>query len=626
MKSYRLKLCLLIVACLIVGIVAASTSPSRVDARSLARSASLNRKLTVKEERWVERTLSSLSIEEKVGQLVSTDANAVFMNRDSEAYRRLVRHVAEKKVGSLILFRSDVWASAILVNRLQTLARVPLLVSADLEMGPGMRFDDTVWWAPNMAVAATGDIQWAFKQGQATAIEARAIGVNWLFAPVADINNNPDNPVINTRSFGENPETVSAYVKAFIDGAQAAGALATAKHFPGHGDTATDSHIGLPVINVSRERLDLIELVPFRAAIAAGVGAIMSAHISLPQIETELSPPVRKLTDRERDTSEFLSLTESEAPQVTLPGTLSAKVMTNLLREELQFKGLVTTDAMSMAGVAARFDPGTAAIRAIKAGADIVLKSPDVDAAVEAIKDAVARGEITRTRLDSSVRRILSAKARLGLNGQRLVNIDDVDRVVSSSESQVIAQEIADRSMTLIRDEKKTLPLEIGTQTRILSLTVTDEEDRAVLAPFLQELRRRTTRVENVVIDSRTRYAESDWVKLRGQMSRSDLIILSVVIRVKSGKGSLALPGAGDAVLAELRNSSTPLIAISFGNPYLIQAMPDVPAYLAAFSVVPVSQRAAGRAILGEIEINGRLPVSLPGLFPIGHGLRVARK
>jgi beta-N-acetylhexosaminidase len=565
-----------------------------------------------------------MTLEEKVGQLVATDANAVFMSRDSENYRRLQRHIVEKKVGCVILFRSEVWASAVLVNRLQHLAKLPLLVSADLEMGPGMRFDDTVWWAPNMAVGATGDIEWARKQGRATALEARAIGVNWLYAPVADINNNPVNPVINTRSFGESPETVSRFVEAFIEGAQGAGALATAKHFPGHGDTAIDSHIGLPVVDVSRDRLEQIELVPFKAAIRSGVGAIMSAHIALPQIESQPAPPVRSMSDRERETSEFASLTESGS-QVTLPGTLSPKVMTDLLRRDLAFKGLVTTDALSMAGVAARFDAGTSAVLAVKAGADIVLKSPDVDVAIDAIKAAVKKGEIGIDRINASVRRILRAKAALGLNRKRFVDLDQVDAIVSNANSAAMAQDIADRSMTLVRDEKQLFPARISSKTGILSVTITDEEDRTILLPFLQELKKRTSSVENVTIDTRSKFGENEKSSLRQQTSRASLAILSVVVRARSGKGSLALPPVGELVLQELLAAKTPVVAISFGNPYLLQAMPQVPAYLAAYSIVPVSQRAAARALLGEIEINGHLPVSLPGLYPVGHGIRVPR-
>jgi beta-N-acetylhexosaminidase len=277
-----------------------------------------------------------------------------------------------------------------------------------------------------------------------------------------------------------------------------------------------------------------------------------------------------------------------------------------------------------MAGVAARFDPGTSAVLAVKAGADIVLKSPDVDAAIDAIKSAVSRGEIKIARIDASVSRILRAKAGLGLNRNRYENLNGVDEIVSSASSLSIAQEIAERSMMLVRDEKKLLPVSVTAKTRILSVTVTDEEDRAILAPFLQELKKRGSTIESVTIDTRSRFGESDWSSLRAQIAKANLAILSVVVRARSGKGSLALPPVGDVVLQELLAGTTPVMAIAFGNPYLLQAMPRVPAYLAAYSIVPVSQRAAARAVLGEIEINGHLPVSLPGLYPLGHGIRVA--
>src|SRR5262245_27511465 len=361
-----------------------------------------DRKLSKKDEDWVRKTLKSLTLDEKIGQMIMADANLVFWNRESEEYKKLRHHIVDNKVGGVILFRSEVWPTAVLINRWQEMAKLPLLISADLEMEPGMRLDDTPWWAPNMAVAATGDPKWARLQGEATALQARAIGINWLFAPAADVNNNPDNPVINTRSFGEDPAMVAEFTKAFIEGAQAAGAMACAKHFPGHGDTATDSHIGLPVVDVSRERLEQLELVPFRAAIAAGVGSIMSAHIALPQIETELAAPIRPFGEREAASAEFLSQTEANASRVTLPATLSPKIMTGLLREELKFNGVIVTDAMSMAGVAARYTPADAAIKAIKAGADVIEKSPDIDASIAGIKLAVANGEITEARIDAS--------------------------------------------------------------------------------------------------------------------------------------------------------------------------------------------------------------------------------
>ena len=368
----------------------------------------------------------------------------------------------------------------------------------------------------------------------------------------------------------------------------------------------------------------MTELVPFRAAIRSGVGAIMSAHIALPQIEPQQAPPLRKLTDSEKESSEFLSITESET-KVTLPGTLSAKVMTDILRKDLAFRGLVTTDALSMAGVAARFDPGTSAVLAVKAGADIVLKSPDVDRAIDAIKAAVKKNEIPLDRINASVRRILRAKAGLGLNRNRYVKLDSVDRVVSSTNSAAVAQEIADRSITLVKDEKRIFPLGLTAGKRIVCVTLTDEEERSILLPFMQELRKRGSTIEGVTIDTRSKFNESERQALSQKTAGADLTVLSIVVRARSGKGSLALPPVGELILRELLARPTPLVAVSFGNPYLLQAMPQVPAYLAAYSIVPVSQRAAARAMLGIIEINGHLPVSLPGLYPIGHGIRVAR-
>jgi len=324
-----------------------------------------------------------------------------------------------------------------------------------------------------MAVAATGEANYARLQGSYTAREARAAGINWLYAPVADVNSNPSNPVINVRSYAEDPYTVAAFAGAFIDGAQAVGALATAKHFPGHGDTSIDSHIGLPVVDVSRQRLEQLELVPFRAAIARGVGSIMTAHIALPQIEPEPAAPL-------------LLPGEDPMPRVTLPATLSHKILTGLLRDELAFKGLVVTDAMEMAGIAARYDSAPSAVLAVKAGADVILKTPDVDAATRAIKKAVERGEINESRINASVERILRAKVRLGLHQRRTVDLNEVDRVVSDPQFNAIAQEIADRSMTLVRDERKSIPFG---KTRLVTITFTDEENRAIARPFIEELR-----------------------------------------------------------------------------------------------------------------------------------------
>jgi beta-N-acetylhexosaminidase len=559
-------------------------------------------KLTKKEERWVQQTMASFSLDAKIGQMMTVSSNAVFMNRESGEYKQLRRQIVENKVGGVILFRSQVWAAAVLTNRLQEMSKVPLLVSSDLEMGPGMRLDDATWWAPNMAVGATGDVKYARLQGAYTAREARAAGINWLYAPVVDVNNNPDNPVINTRSYGEDPQMVAAFAAAFIEGAQAAGALATAKHFPGHGDTAVDSHLGLPVIDVTRDRLDRLELVPFRAAIAAGAGSIMSAHIALPQIEPQPAAPLR-------------APGENGTPRLTLPATLSHTILTNLLRDNLAFMGLIVTDSMTMAGVAARYDGAASAVMAIKAGADMVLMPPDVDAAIRAVKQAVERGEIQEARINASVERILRAKAALGLSEHRIVDLQEVDRVVSDPQFDAVAQDIADRSITLVRDERKSVPL---AKTKVLAIALIDEDNRNnSIQPFLAELRHGAVEVQAVTLDNRS--SDKDLESALARMDQSDAVVYCMLV-----KG--ALPPAGKRLAEELGKTRAAAIAISFGNPYLLTAMPTVPAYMAAYGPHPLSQRAAARALLGKIDITGTLPVSLPGFYPRGHGLSVTRR
>jgi beta-N-acetylhexosaminidase len=583
-----------------------------------------DRKLAKKEEDWVRKTLRSLTLDEKIGQMIIAEANVVFWNREGAEYKKLRHHIVDNKVGGVILFRSQVWPAAVVTNRWQEMAKVPLLISADLEMGPGMRLDDTPWWAPNMAVAATSDPNWARLQGEATALQARAVGVNWLLAPVADVNNNPNNPVINTRSYGEDPATVAEFVRAFIEGAQAAGAMTCAKHFPGHGDTATDSHIGLPMVDVGRGRLEKLELVPFRAAIASGVGSIMSAHIALPQIETELAAPVRTLSEREAAAAEFLSRTEAGATRVTLPSTLSPKIMTGLLREELKFDGLIVTDALSMAGVAARYTPAQAAVRSLKAGADALTKSPDIDAAIAGIKGAVANGEITEARIDASVERILRAKAALGLSVKRAVDLREVDSVMSNPRFNEIAQQIADRSITLVRDERGRLPLD--PRRRLLNITFTDEDDHEITKVFVDELISRAAQTESLLLDHHATESEVSHLLARLDEGKYDAVIFSVAVRARSGKGSVALPPVGKRLSDELIRRKLPLIVISFGNPYLLAAMPNAPSYLLAYSPFAVSQRAAAKAVFGEIEIGGKLPAAIPGLYPRGRGLSIRRR
>jgi beta-N-acetylhexosaminidase len=545
------------------------------------------------------------------------------LNQDSDAYRALKHHIEDNKVGGIILFRGPVYESVILVNRMQQLARYPLLISADLEAGAGMRFDDTVNFPWNMAVGATGNPEYARRQGEITAREARALGVQQIFAPVVDVNNNAANPVINVRSYGEDPAAVARFAAAFTEGAQAAGAIATAKHFPGHGDTAVDSHRGLPEINVGRERLNTVEFVPFQASVNAGVGSVMVGHIALPQIDaTAVKPLPENVKSKPTDTDEDGEIVEEKA---AMPATMSP-VIGNILRKDLKFSGLIVTDALSMSGLTIYFTQEEAAVRALEADADMLLKPADVDAAFRGVRAAVKSGRITEQRVEESARRILAAKYDLGLVDQRITPIETIDRVVGSKDVVKLAAEIAEHAVTLVRDEDKLVPLKnLRPDARVFNLAITNGDDRNWIAnAFVSKLNRSGVKVETVVLDERSTDLEVQ--KAVESAKSADLVLASLYGRVRSGQvSSVGIPDAGAHALSALIAAKTPVVAISFGNPYLLQSFPGLRTYLVAYGDMPSLQQAVARALVGEIDVVGKLPISLPGLYPKGTGIQVAK-
>ena len=574
--------------------------------------------------RWADAELKKMSLEEKAGQLISVGVNARFLNQESDEFRELRRQVEQNHVGGIILFRGPVYESVHLVNRMQAFARVPLLVSADLEAGSGMRFEDATNLPWNMAVGATGDPAFARRQGELTAREARALGVQHVFAPVADVNNNAGNPVINVRSFGEDPSEVARFVAAFIEGAQGAGVIATAKHFPGHGDTAVDSHRGLPVIDVARARLDSVELVPFRAAIKAGVGSVMTAHIGLPQVDpTQVSPLPREAIVRPTYAER-----EVFAENAVLPGTLSPVVTTKLLRGDLGFDGLIVTDALDMSGLTIYFKQDEAGVRAVLAGADMLLKPADPDAILRGLVGAVKAGRFTEKRIEESARRILAAKYDLGLATNRLTSLEQIDSIVAGPDALKFADDVAARAVTLVRDNAGLFKSLDGVgprpaAARFFNLAITNGEDRNWVAnPFVSQMARLGTRPETVVLDSRSTEAEVADALERAQ--KADVVIASMYGRVRSGAtNSVGLPEQGARVLNALIEKKVPVIGISFGNPYLLQNFSKLGTYIVAYGDMPSLQRAAARAILGRADFSGRLPISLPGLYPRGTGIQL---
>jgi beta-N-acetylhexosaminidase len=571
---------------------------------------------------WADKELRRMSLDEKIGQLISVGINATFLNQDSDAFKALRHQIEDNHVGGIILFRGGVYESVILANRMQELARYPLLISADLEAGSGMRFDDTVNLPWNMAVGATGNPDYARRQGALTAREARALGVQQIYAPVADVNNNAANPVINVRSYGEEPAAVGRFVSAFIEAAQKNGVIATAKHFPGHGDTATDSHRGLPEINVSRERLNSVELVPFRAAVASGVGSVMTGHIGMPQIDpTAVVPLPRDIKIKPIDTDEA---SEVIVEKGTMPTTLSP-VMNGILRRDLGFNGLIVTDAMSMSGLTLYFTQEEASVRALEAGADLLLKPADPDAALRGVRDAVNKGRLKEERINESARRVLAAKYDLGLVKQRITPLEAIDLNVAGKESTELAREIAEHAITLVRNDDKLVPLNsLKPDVRIFNLAITNGDDNLWIANAFSSAIESRFKVETVVLDDRS--TDTEVQKALERAKGADLVVASLYGRVRTGQTrSVGLPEPGAKALSALINSRLPLVGISFGNPYLLQSFPGLRTYLVAYGDMPSLQQAAARALLGEIDVTGRLPISLPGLYPRDTGIQLKR-
>ena len=607
-KTRRVVLCLSLLP-FVIFMATKTRSQSRTAAaktKNLApqfRTAGPLKPLSAGERQWVDASLQRMTVDEKIGQLLFTTFHGTFTSTESPEYQKLLHDVTDLHVGGFIVVthitplgieKSQTYPTAVLANQLQSKAKLPLLVGADFERGSAMRLDEGTSFPTQMAIAAGGDPRDAYTMGKITAIEARQAGVQWIYAPVADVNNNPGNPIINTRSFGEDPARVSEFVTQYVRGVEENGGLATAKHFPGHGDTAADSHIDLPVIRANRERLDSLELVPFRSAISAGVGSIMTGHLSVPAFE----------------------------PDPNTPATLSAHILTDLLRNDLRFQGLVVTDAMDMGGITVRFAPGEAAVRAVLAGADCLLMPPVPDAAFAALQHAVKAGRISRERLDASVRRILEAKARVGLNKARLVDLNAINSKFGEPSWQLQAQQISDRGITLLRDTPHRLPLDGTKPSRALLVALYADPEPVPGEDLERELRRRFDSVISVRADTRFRKAAN--LKLP-PLDSYDVAILALFVRVSDRKGNVDVPEEQAALAEQLYNSGKPVVTIAFGSPYLIERFPHAETWLSVFGISDVAQVSMARALFGEIPVQGHLPVTIPGVpLKAGFGAEVS--
>ena len=575
--------------------------------------------LTPAGEKWAEKTLHKLTLEEKVGQVFMIWCRASFLNVENPEYLQLVEDMQKYHVGSFAmtvhvdgpyLRRSEPYEAADLLNRLQKDSKLPLLFAADFERGVSMRLMGTTVFPHAMAFGGNGKADDAETFGRISAEEARSIGIHWNFFPDADVNSNPTNPIINTRSFGEDPKQVGDLVTAYIKGAHEGGMLTTVKHFPGHGDTATDSHLGVASVNVDRAHLESIELPPFRQAIAAGVDSVMVAHVTVPALDSDPNHVA----------------------------TISPVIVSDLLEQQLGFKGIVVTDALDMAALTHLFasNIGRAAVEAFKAGNDLLLIPADFPASYNAMVQAVQSGEISRERLDRSVLKILKTKASLGLQDARLVDMSAIAKVVAKPSNLAFGQQVADDAVTLVRENGKVLPLKSkgtakgglpyttqeATGNRVVAVLFSDDVRTDSGHAFAREFRARIPDAHIIYVDPRIAAGMSDEVLKAVDEAQS--VIAAVYVVPTGGKidNSVAMADATGVLLQQLLNHAGEKAAvIAMGNPYLAADFPKIGNYMCTFSNATVSETAAVKALFGEIMIHGHLPVSIPNVAARGTGI-----
>jgi beta-N-acetylhexosaminidase len=582
-------------------------------------------------EKWAERTLRKLSLEEKVGQVFMIWVRADFLNANSPMYLQLLDNMHKYHIGGYamtvrweppFLYRSEPYEAAELLNRLQGQSKLPLLVAADFERGVTMRLSGATAFPHAMAFGATGKAAYAKDFGRITAEESRAVGVHWNFFPDADVNSNPANPIINTRSFGEDPQQVGDLVAAYIRGARFSGMMTTAKHFPGHGDTATDSHLSVAQVTGDRARLNSVELPPFRQAITAGVDSVMVAHVTVPALE----------------------------PEANRVATTSPAIVTDLLKRQLGFQGIVVTDALDMAGLTRLYSAniGRAAVDAFKAGSDLLLIPADLDASYKAVLEAARSGEIPAAQLDASVLKLLKAKASLGLHKARLVDLNALPEVIGRPENLALGQQISDDAVTLVRDNGKLLPLkQSGTVQAGLPYQQVEEVRNGTVAVVLSEdVRTEAGRVLERAIKARVPDANVIYVDPRiaaaiseevvKAVNEAHAVIAAVYVVPTAGKAitmkganaltnSVALNDASGTLLqAILDHAAEKTVVLAMGNPYVAQDFPAIQNYLCTFSNAGISETSAVKALFGEIAIHGHLPVSIPNIAQRGAGIERA--
>jgi len=552
-------------------------------------------KNSISDVNWVEQTLQSMTLDQKIGQMILMTFGPNYMSDSSKAWQTIRNNIINKHVFGYHIWRGDIYAARHYIRKMQDLADIPLVFSADFERGVGLKFDGAVEFPPNMAFGATGNPDYVYQLGAYTAIEGQAIGFSLVFAPVADVSNNPENPIVNTRSFGESPKLVSQMVTSFIEGAHKNNFGAVVKHFPGHGNTDFDSHIDLATIYSSREEIESTELVPFKAAVKAGVDMIMTAHIYVPALE--------------------------ETPGV--PATLSRSILTDLLRTEMRYDGVIITDAMGMGGIKNNFTEKYAIVSAINAGCDLLINNGiDAEYTFNSIKEAVNNGLLSKARIDSSVRRLLTLKMKLGLHKNRFMNMDSNDQIIGLPSTHRLAQEIAEKAVTLVKDDTGLLPIKTSVSDLAI-INLHDVNTRHEINRFQSEMLKLYPKASifNLDLSDDT----EDYSAVLDTIADNATVVIGAFIRYGAYKGHVDLSVDQSAFMMQLQKKTQNIIVYSFGNPYILRHFPGISTYLCGFGWQSVCQKAAVKALSGQIAITGKMPVSIPGIINFGEGLELTK-
>lgn len=539
----------------------------------------------------IDSLMRTLSLEEKVGQMfmpVIEGMGSLDYIKNNEKVLEMIR---SQKVGGFVILRSTPASIRKHYDRLQGESNLPLLFSADLENGPSMRIDGGTQYPSNMGLGAVNDSAAVVRMGELTGYEAKSLGLPYIFAPISDVNRNADNPVINTRAYGDSPALVSRLSVAYMNGLQNAGCIATAKHFPGHGDTKEDSHNELAHATYNPKTED-DDILPFISAIEAGIGSVMTGHLAVRDQKGKL-----------------------------IPATLSQRIVTNLLRKDLGFGGLVVTDAMGMGAITKAYSQGEAGVLAVLAGCDILLFPDNVDAMYSGVLDAVRSGRIPISRINESVKKILEAKRQTGLFENRYLPVENSIFTTSmQQESLELSRSLAARSITVLLNAKNTLPL--SKDATYSHLVITSGRSERIADEFIIELDKRLKKVEHLIIRANSK--KKDYTGAAKFVEKAGKLIISVYVPVTSGRNTIQLGSEQTKLLRDALSAHPNAVVLSHGSPYLISSFPQIRVYAANYGASRVLEAALASAIFGETPITGTLPVSIPGTaFKAGDGLQI---